>query len=337
MNLFAAENYYIFEDLKLFTEVQLAYNKYEIKNERYVNNNFDIEHLFINPRIALNYKINESLSSYISFSNVSREPRLKNYYDAAESSGGAIPQFKQNSDGSYDFNDPLVKPENMSGIEVGTNLISSNFNFDFNFYYMYFKNEIVANGQLDRFGQPITGNMDKTVHYGLELATTIKDNSGLELIANLNLNKNKIVSGEEYFIDSFSGNTEKIDLAGNRIGGFPNIIFNAILNYRYSNLLLQVSGKYHGKAYSDNYDSKLSEYLKKYPLFADYNDNVIDPFFVVNAQINYKLCFEPIVKDITFVLQINNIFNKFYAPYAYGKEFFPAAERNYYLGMKLEF
>jgi iron complex outermembrane receptor protein len=337
MNLFAAENYYLFEDLKLFTEVQLAYNKYEIKNERYVNNNFDIEHLFINPRIALSYKINEFLSSYISISNVSREPRLKNYYDAAESSGGAIPQFKQNSDGSYDFNDPLVKPENMTGIEVGTNLISSNFNFDFNFYYMYFKNEIVANGQLDRFGQPITGNMDKTVHYGLELATTIKDNSGLELIANLNLNKNKIVSGEEYFINSFSGNTEKIDLSGNRIGGFPNIIFNAILNYRYSNLLLQVSGKYHGKAYSDNYDSKLSEYLKIYPLFAEYNDNVIDPFFVVNAQINYKLCFEPILKDITFVLQINNIFNKLYAPYAYGKEFFPAAERNYYLGMKLEF
>ncbi len=27
---------------------------------------------------------------------------------------------------------------------------------------MLFNNEIVANGQVDRFGQPVTGNVDKT-------------------------------------------------------------------------------------------------------------------------------------------------------------------------------
>ncbi len=337
INMFIAEKYDLFENISLFSEIQLAYHKYKIANEKYLNNNFEIDNLFINPRIAIGYKINDYLNSYLSIANVSREPRLKNYYDAAESSGGALPQFKQNSDGSFDFNEPLVKPENMTGIEFGANLNSSILNLDLNFYYMYFKNEIVANGQIDRFGQPITGNMDKTVHYGIEVAATIKDRSGFEIITNLNINRNEIIEGSEYFTNSSTGNGEKLDLSGNTIGGFPSLILNTIINYRYKELMVQVSGKYHNKSYSDNYSDNLNQYLMLDPFFADYNDNVIDPYFIMNAQINYKLSFDPIIKDVTFIFQINNIFNKLFASYAYGKEFFPGAERNYYLGMKLEF
>ncbi|HPN39724.1 MAG TPA: TonB-dependent receptor, partial [Melioribacteraceae bacterium] len=337
INLFLAEKYNFNEHISLFAELQLAYNNYSIKNEKYLNNNFSIDNLFFNPRVAFGYKFNNNISSYISISNISREPRLKNYYDAAESSGGAIPQFSQNLDGSYNYNEPLVKPENMTGLEIGSNFVSSILNIDMNFYYMYFKDEIVANGQLDRFGQPITGNMDKTVHYGFELATTFKFDSGFELITNLNINKNEIISGYGYFTNETSGNIDRINLSGNRIGGFPNIIINAFLNYRHNNLLIQISGKYHGKSYSDNYDDKLLDYLNLNPSITDYTDNSINPFFVTNAQINYKTCFEPILKDITFTFQINNIFDKLYAANAYGKEFFPGAERNIYLGMKLEF
>ncbi len=35
---------------------------------------------------------------------------------------------------------------------------------------MIFDNEIVKNGQVDRFGQPITGNVDQTIHKGIELS-----------------------------------------------------------------------------------------------------------------------------------------------------------------------
>ncbi len=336
-NFFVTENYIPFDDMTILAELQLSYNKYGINNERFVHNNFNIENLFLNPRLAFGYRFNRNLNTYISISNVSREPRLKNYYDAAESSGGAIPQFKQNEDGSFNFNDPLVKPENMTGFEVGGNYSSSNINFDANFYYMQFKNEIVANGQLDRFGQPMTGNMDKTVHYGIELAATFKTNIGFEFISNINVNRNEIISGSEFIeVDGLQGST-RLNLAGNRLGGFPNLIVNAIVNYRFKNLFLQFSGKYIGKSFSDNYENNIKEYLELYPSFLEYNDNVIEPYFISNAQISYKACFEPILKDITFTFQINNVFNKLYASYAYGNEFFPGAERNFYLGLKLEF
>ena len=59
------------------------------------------------------------LNIYLSFARVSREPRLKEYYDAAESSGGEVPQFEVKPDSSYNFDEPLVKPETMNDFELG--------------------------------------------------------------------------------------------------------------------------------------------------------------------------------------------------------------------------
>src|SRR5690606_19378998 len=117
-----------------------------------------VSDLFINPRAGVNYKISPYQNIYLSFARVTREPRLKNYYDAAESSGGEVPQFEQNSDGSFNFDNPLVKPETMNDIEIGTSFNSKNVSVSLNVFYMLFNDEIVANGQVDRFGQPITGN-----------------------------------------------------------------------------------------------------------------------------------------------------------------------------------
>ena len=65
--------------------------------KQYVGNEFTISDLFFNPRIGVNYKPIQLLNIYFSFARVSREPRLKEYYDAAESSGGEVPQFETQS------------------------------------------------------------------------------------------------------------------------------------------------------------------------------------------------------------------------------------------------
>ena len=81
-------------------ELQLAYHKYRLFDEKYVGTDFTIDDLFFNPRVGINYKPINPLNIYFSFARVSREPRLKEYYDAAESSGGEVPQFEVNPDGS---------------------------------------------------------------------------------------------------------------------------------------------------------------------------------------------------------------------------------------------
>ncbi|HEX3074249.1 MAG TPA: thiamine diphosphokinase [Ignavibacteriales bacterium] len=51
------------------------------------------------------------------------QPRLKNYYDAAESSGGSAPQFEKKENGEYDFNSPFVKPETLEYYKGKTEVI----------------------------------------------------------------------------------------------------------------------------------------------------------------------------------------------------------------------
>ena len=57
----------------------------------------------------------------------------------------------------------------MNDFEIGTSFSTKNFNTSLNVFYMLFNDEIVTNGQVDRFGQPVTGNVDKTIHQGIEL------------------------------------------------------------------------------------------------------------------------------------------------------------------------
>ena len=171
----------------------------ELYNEKYLGNDFTVDDLFLNPRVGINYKFNEHQNVFISLARVTREPRLKNYYDAAESSAGEIPQFELNPDGTFNFNSPLVKPETMNDFELGTSFANDYLVLNLNLYYMLFENEIVKNGKVDRFGQPITGNVDQTTHIGAEVSAVVKLFNELEIFGNASYSKNKITTGK-YFI-----------------------------------------------------------------------------------------------------------------------------------------
>lgn len=327
---FVHEDYTLNSSVNLMGEVQFVYNKYRIYKEKYAGNDFSIVNTFINPRFGINYKLNDNNSYFFSFSRVSREPRLKNYYDAAESSGGSTPQFETNSDGSYNFSNPLVKPEIMNDYEVGTNFTMNNLNVTLNGYYMLFKDEIVKNGKLDRFGQPITGNAEQTIHRGMELSAEYKMPYGFNLTSNISYSNNFINKGKEY-LDTAS----YIDLSKNKISGFPELLCNMGLTYTNSSFFARINAKYTGKFYSDNYDNKLSEYKQKFGNFVSYDDNVNDGYFTADIMVSYSLNFINGTEPSKIFIQVNNVFNKLYSAFAVGKEFFPGAERNFIAGVKI--
>lgn len=330
-NFYMHENYELNNRLNFLAEAQIAYHKYKIDNEKYINTKFEVTNTFFNPRVGLNYRLTPEWNFYLSYSKVSREPRLKNYYDAAESSGGEVPQFETKQDGSYNFSKPLVNPETMNDFELGSSFNNSGISASLNLFYMLFNDEIVKQGQLDRFGQPITGNMDRTVHYGIETSVNSKLSEYFELVFNATFSKNYIKKGFAYFSDN---QLYKFDLSGNRISGFPDFMFNTIIKFNSENMLVQLSGKYVGGFYSDNYDEKLNEFLKIYPGLTDYTDNKVDPYFTANLFISYNFELNSFLKNIKLFLQVNNLFDNLYAANAIGKEFFPAAERNILFGVK---
>ncbi len=330
INGFVHETYTLNEHWNILGELQLAYHKYSFYNEHFNHYTFNIKGLYFNPRFGVNYKFNPQQNVYVSYARVTREPRLSTYYPGEESIWGSTPQFIQNSDGSYNFSQPYVKPETMNDIEAGYSINERNFNITLNLYYMLFDNEIVNNGKLDIFGQPTTGNINSTIHRGIELSGSVNMPENFSLFSNFTWSKNYINKGD-YFIDQ----NNFIDLSGNRINGFPDFLFNFGLSYNNNGLFAQLMGRYIGKFYSDNYDSKLSEDLAKHPGFVSYTDNVNDAYFTADFFASYEVeVFSALNKSKIFI-QVNNIFDNLYSANAIGAEFFPAAERNFLVGIKL--
>jgi iron complex outermembrane receptor protein len=331
LSAFVNESYRLNEQWNLLGELQLAYHKYRLFNEKYVGTDFIVDDLFLNPRVGINYKPIIPLNIYLSFARVSREPRLKEYYDAAESSGGEVPQFQINQDGLFNFDEPLVKPETMNDFELGASFNQNNLSLTLNLFYMLFNDEIVKDGQVDRFGQPTTGNVDRSVHLGVEVSAIVKFwEDHFEIFGNATLSKNTIEEGR-FFIDE----QNSIDLSGNRISGFPDILANAGVAFNHSGLYLRLTGKYVGEFYSDNYDVKLKSYLITYPGFVDYSDNLNEAYFVSDIFMSYEFSLMNFLTPWKIYLQINNIFDNLYSAYAIGKEFFPAAERNWLAGIQV--
>lgn len=327
---FIHESYYLNENINLLGELQLSYHKYKLYNEKYLGNDFTVSDLFINPRVGLNYKLNEHQNVFFSFARVTREPRLKNYYDAAESSGGEIPQFELNSDGTYNYDSPLVKPETMNDLELGLSHQSNSITLNLNLYYMLFENEIVKNGKVDRFGQPITGNVDQTIHAGAEFSFIYRPTEQVELFGNAGYSQNKILEGKHYLSEN-----DWLSLNDNNIGGFPDFMANVGIKFNYSDFLFKLNTKYVGEFNSDNFDNRLKEYLIAYPGFVDYNDNVNEAYFVVDLFSSYEFNIFNGATNSKVFIQVNNLFDNLYSAYAIGKEFFPAAERNFIAGVQI--
>lgn len=338
INSFINENYNITDDINILGEIQLSYHKYKLFDEKYLDNDISTDGLYLNPRLGFNYGLNERVNWFVSFARVTREPRLKNYYDAAESSGGAVPQFEQLTGGSYNFENPLVKPEKMHDIELGARYADKSFAINTNLFYMLFNDEIISKGQLDRFGQPITGNIDKTIHMGVEIDGSYKFNSNLSLIFNASYSSNFVSKGFTFIqtVDN-AGNdiVKELSLKDNKIAGFPELTMNAIIRGNIGSFFGQLSAKYVGEYFSDNYDTKLSTLLVEYPDFVSYTDNKVESFVVLNFSGSYKLSIPSTGTTLKVFAQVNNIFDNLYATYATGGDFFPAAERNFIVGLKL--
>jgi iron complex outermembrane receptor protein len=328
---FIHENYNITDNFSAIAEVHTVYNKYQIFDEDYVDNEFDINHFFLNPKVGVNYKFTDNFNAFLSYANVSKEPRLKAYYDAAESSGGAKPNFEQDDNGNFDFDKPLINPEVMNDIEFGVNFSAGDFAINTNLYYMLFTDEIVKKGQLDRFGQPITGNMDETVHYGVEVNANYRINNMFNFIFNTTYSKNYISKGVAYIkkVDT------PIDVTDNEIAGFPNLMMNGILQFNYSGLTVLGELKYVGDYYSNNFGENFADLVKANPKSFDYTDNKVEAYFIANAMVSYEMKNTLSLPSMRVFVRVNNIMDELYTAYAVGNDFFPAPERNINFGIEL--
>jgi len=302
------------EEITVMADLQLVRNRYGIENEKYLGNTFSLPYFFANPRVGVNYNMDEQWNSYISLAYTSREPQLRNLYAAEDSYFGATPQFKADTTGSvtrYDFTQPLARPEHLFDIEVGAVCRNSFVRISANLFWMEFSDELVKSGQVDIFGQPVTGNAERTRHVGLEVDGAVTFESAYSISGNFTLSRNRLIRYS--VIDGGS----RVTLDGNPIAGFPDALANVRFTYHHGPGTASISGKYVGAFYTDNFKRE---------------ENKNDAYIVCNAEMLYQL---PIVFGTTFTLrgEVRNIFNNLYFTSGEGNAFFPAAERNYIIGL----
>ncbi|CAN5420927.1 TonB-dependent receptor [soil metagenome] len=351
ISLFANELYSFNKDLTGMLGVQYASHSYSILNDRFDPYTFDVSYDFVTPRAGLNYNVNDQFSMFGNISFARQEPRLKDIYDAE--TPGAVPNFRIVDAPNNRYEDPLVKPEEMTDYELGFAYRSHVLTSNLNFYRMDFKNEIVSNGQIDNVGQPISGNAGRSVHQGIEFDLIFnpffknKDLKGLQLSGNLNFSDNYFKDYTEKLGADKKGNLiYGKDYSDNKILLNPSAIGNLSLSYQAIDALnFYIGLQYIGKQYIDN-----SENERKDPSMREvpgYVDKVIEPYSVVNSGIS----FDPLkafgrkglfrsVRSFRIDLKINNIFNEYYTPtgnvdYTGTSNWIPAALRNFYMSVSL--
>ncbi len=314
VSFYIHEMYKPSEQLTLMSDLQFVHNRYGIEHEKFLNNNFNVPYFFVNPRLGINYNINKHLNTYLSINYTSREPRLRNLYAAEDSYFGAAPQFAADTTGGivkYDFSNPLARAEHLLDIELGFGIRSGDNHLSWNFYWMEFTDELVKNGQVDIFGQPVTGNAERTRHFGVEIE------GAYNIVKKLSFESNFSVSGNRLERYSIINNGVPTILDGNSIAGFPDMLGNIRLTYRDEHCTASVAGKYVGEFFTDNFQNAL---------------NKNDSYTVFDVSVIYRL---PRTFGIQFTLrgEIRNMLNNLYFTSGEGNAFFPAAERNYLIGI----
>ena len=314
ISIFTKTSYKLNESINLSSAIQIALNSYRIENEKYRENEFEYSYnAFVNPRLGINWNMSPTTFFYSQLSVTNREPQITSLYDAADAVGlgywGDIqPQFDTTTSGEFDFLSPLIKPENVTDFEIGFGILNKNIKIMANLYYMKFNNELFVSELLYGYA-PKYDNIDESLHYGMEVNTAMKLNQYLKINSNFSLNESEIL----VYNDSSA-------FEGNKIAGFPGVIYNGGIEYRFKNFTFNGTVKYIGKQFTSNDNTE---------------ELSIDPYSNLNIGIFYDA--KDIFSGLQFNFHINNVLNDLYATYGTGSLFFMNVPRHYYMNISYQF
>ncbi len=340
-SFYAQEYYRLTNSLSTQLTAQVRYQRYKFDQTKmgaFNGYDYDVDWMFFSPRVGLNYAIDEHTHLYTNFAVSSRTPTDASIYDANDPT--ILPSLQIESidtttipgDTIYTFGDPTAASERVYNFELGGQYRNQAYAFGVNLFWMDFRDEILPYGGInENTGLPVTVNADRSVHSGIELTASILPTRTLRVSGNLALNRNRV---KDYTaqLDGYA-----VDFANQTIPGFPDYIANIIADYHDGPIRLTWRGRSVGKQYMEleNIDSL-----------------AIGDYFVSSASVSYTLTNVLNAGNLILSARVDNIFNKKYASSGYGgnyafedsgnvvvggwAEYYPAAERSYYLQLAME-
>lgn len=317
-NIFAKLNYSISQALSLYGDIQYRNVQYDMNglHDDFTNLTQSHNFNFFNPKLGINYSINDHHRLYASFATTEREPTRSDFRDAPK---GRKPHA-----------------ERLMDYELGYDLTNSNVFLNLNGFYMKYKDQLALTGQINNVGAPIMVNVPESYRVGVEVSGGLTLCPRLNWTGNVSFSANKIKNFTEY-VDNWdnweTGEQEIKELGKTDIAFSPEITAASQFNYMPAkNLTLSLMSKYVGDQYIDN---------------TSCNERKLDAWFVNDMLLNYDFRVNKI-GDFALGLKVNNLFNEEYESnawvyrYYYGGEhnvldgYFPQAGTNYMLRLTLK-
>ena len=257
---------------------------------------------FFNPKFGLNYDITPNHKAYISYAIAHKEPTRNN--------------FQNNLNAAME----LPKAERLNDLEVGYKYQSKVFSAGANLYWMDYKDQFVLTGEIDKIGEAITRNVDKSYRLGVELEAAVKPVDWFRWDINATWSKNRVKGITVQLAD---GNVA--DLGNQPLAFSPDWIANNIFTFNYKGMKASIQSQYVSKQYMTNTGFESYRTL-------DDNDKpvdvsmMLDGHFTTNIDLSYNFQLPKFgMKDVTIGLTLYNLFsaeydNNGWAAPAYTKE-----------------
>ncbi len=334
-NIFEKVNYAVNDIFSLFLDLQYRHVGYNTEgvDRKQRNIGRDLKWDFFNPKLGFVVENKTGTRLYASVAQAHREPNRNDLIDPEK---------------TY-----LPKAESMIDAELGVQHHWQKASISGNLFLMQYDNQLVVTGNINDVGEQIRVNVPKSYRRGIELEGVWALSDWLTFNGNTSFSENKIKDFMEYVDNWDTGGQITVNHGKTDLAFSPNVIANSsfiftLLKKGKNELSFTPSVKYVSQQFIDNSSN---------------TNTALPAFSYTNCQLLYRTSFKS-VKNLTFKLLVNNIFDKKYAnnawtyrfsspsydprpddPYARAEGnnvynltgYFPQAGRHWLLGLSADF
>ncbi|MCC3157600.1 TonB-dependent receptor [Hymenobacter sp. 15J16-1T3B] len=324
-NAYARATWQVLPRLGLYGDVQVRHIDYRIDGVEDDQNDVTTRarYTFFNPKAGATFSFAEGQQLYASYAVGQREPVRSDFTDRPAGDVSAKAEKLNDFEGGYRATLP--------GLLGAGNTVR----FEANYFYMHYRNQLVATGQLNDVGTALRTNVARSYRTGVELTAAAALADKLSLSTTATLSRNRILAYRNVSYDA-DYNAVVDDVARTTtISYSPAFVGAATLEGQpLKGLRLALLGKAVSEQFLDNTASQQRR---------------IAPYQVVDFRARYSI-HPSFVKEIELGLLVNNLLNRKYVAngYTYGYPdadgrqqtfnwYFPQATRNFLASVGVKF
>ena len=244
---------------------------------------------FFNPKVGLNYDITPNHKVYVSYAIAHKEPTRNNY------------QNNMNAEL------PMPKAERLNDLEAGYKYQSPTFSAGLNLYWMDYKDQFVLTGEIDKVGEAVTRNLDKSFRLGVEAEAAWKPVDWFRWDANATWSRNRVKGITVQLTDG-----SVADLGDQPLAFSPDWIVNNIFSFSYRGFSASAQSQYVSKQYLTNTGFESYKTLDDDGKPVDVS-MMLDGHFTTNLDLSYNFQLPKFgLKDVTVGVTLYNLFSAEY-------------------------